>query len=77
MALQGLACLDHRKSLRGVDAKCLQHLGRQNLTNRTLERQPPVGRARERRCPRPLGAKIEDPPVLGLHLGEEKPAPIA
>ena len=40
------------------------------------QRQPPVGRARERRGP-DLGAKIERPPVRGDHLREQEAALIA
>ena len=41
-APQVLAGLDHRKGLAGVDAKRLEHFGRENLAHRALQRQPPV-----------------------------------
>ncbi len=46
MASQGLAGLEHGEGATGGNAQGLQHLGRQHLAHRALERQAPVAAAR-------------------------------
>ncbi len=55
----------------------LEHLGRQHLAHRALQRQPAVARAAPRRLPAALGAEVHEPPAVVAALREEEAPPVA
>ena len=77
MPLQSLACLNHRKCLRRIDAQRLQHFGGKDFAHRAFQRQPAICRARIGRGPRPLGTKIQNAAILITHLRKQESASIA
>ena len=77
MTLQRLPGLDHRKGLRGIDAKRLEQLGRHDFAHRALQSQAPVGCPRERCLARPLGPEVQNAPIIGAQLGKQETAPVA
>src|SRR5262249_47746932 len=65
-AEEHLAGLEERERLRGVDAERLEHRGREDLADATLQGEPPVALARPRRLAAALRAEVEEAAVLGV-----------
>ena len=76
-ARQFLAGFDNRKCLRSVDAERLEHFGRQNFADRTLQGQPAIAGPAPRRRPRTLGPQIHESFLMIAQLREQKTPAIA
>ena len=76
-AHERLAGLEEAERLRGGDAERFQHLGGEDLTHPSFEREPPVAPAGPRGRPAPLGAEVEESARVVQQLGEEKASPVA
>src|SRR5258708_3322125 len=74
-ALERISSLEKREALRGIDAKCLEHLSCKQFANAPFQRQPAVGMPAIGRLARTLGAKVKQSAVIVAQLSEgETPA---